>query len=328
MKHGTEYAKRIKELYQQMVQKFGKPDATEATDPIEQLIVGILAECTSYAKAHAACKKIYAQMVDLNELRVTPAMELARTIGDTVPLARVKSQRIIETLNAIRMRQETMELDFLKQRGRREAREYLESLEGTSPFAAAMVVLYSLGGHAIPVDDLTVYVLRKEEIVEPNAGPSDVQGFLERHVAAADSRDFAELLNKYVVSKGSRVAIEKLPETLYPQAEPAEPEAPAEAAAEPEPEPAPEPKPAARDKKKTAATSDADDKSQATARKVAKKSTAAKSSAKSTAKAKKPEAREKSTKEGSTKEKSAKAGPAKEKTTKDKAAVKPRRKKK
>jgi endonuclease III len=303
-----------------------------------------LAECTSFTKAHTAYKKIYAQMVDLNELRVTPAMELARTIGDAVPLARLKSQRILDSLNAIRMRQETMDLDFLKQRGRREAREYLESLKGTSPFAAAVVVLYSLGGHAIPVDDLTVYVLRKEGIVEPQAGPSEVQGFLERHVAAADVRDFVELLNKYVVSKSSRVSLEKLPEMLYPKVEPSDPEVSAEAA-EPEAKTEAEPAPAVlKDKKKTAAKSEpgkaAPKKSAAAkgeAKPAAKKSAAIKSEAEPVSKrpaksASRPKtaAKEKSAKAKPAKEKAneEKAAKEKEKAAKEKAAAKPRRKKK
>ena len=40
MKRGTEYARRIKHLYHQLVRKLGKPELPEATDPIQQLIVG------------------------------------------------------------------------------------------------------------------------------------------------------------------------------------------------------------------------------------------------------------------------------------------------
>jgi endonuclease III len=216
MKHGSEYAKRVKRLYNQMVRKVGKPAEMEAVDPIEQLIIGILSACASHSKAHSVFRRLQQQMVDLNELRVTPPMELAEAIGDALPLAKEKAHRIVDALNAIRKRQDSLDLSFLKQRGRREAREYLESLEGVNSAAAASVLLYSLGGHAIPVDDLTLYVLQKEEIVDPKADAAEVQSFLERHVSANQAQPFSELLSRYVVAKGARVEIEKLAEVLRP----------------------------------------------------------------------------------------------------------------
>lgn len=214
MKRGSEYAKRVKQLSQQMVRKFGKPELPEPTDPIHQLIVAILSENSSETKAAALFQRIREQMVDLNELRVTPPMELAEMIGTAVPQAREKADRIIRVLNEIRARQDTLDLSFLKQRGRREAREFLESLEGVGPHAAASVVVHSLGGHAIPVDFLTIYVLRKEDVVEGSANQAEVQGFLERNVAASDGRAFAILLNRHVAAEGARVVINRLPEML------------------------------------------------------------------------------------------------------------------
>lgn len=214
MKRGSEYAKRVKQLSHQMTRKFGKPELPEPPDPIHQLIIGILSENTADAKAAALFHRIREQMVDLNELRVTPPMELAEMIGTAVPQAREKADRIIRVLNEIRSRQDTLDLSFLKQRGRREAREFLESLEGVGPYAAASVVVHSLGGHAIPVDFLTIYVLRKENVVEGSANQAEVQGFLERNVAAADGRAFAILLNCHVAAEGARVAVPRLPEML------------------------------------------------------------------------------------------------------------------
>jgi endonuclease III len=214
MKRGSEYARRVKQLHQQMLKKFGPPELPEPTDPIKQLIVGLLAENSSETRAAALFERICEQMVDLNELRVTPPMELAETIGSTVPLAREKSERICRVLNEIRLRQDALDLSFLKQRGRREAREYLESLEGVGLYAAASVMAHSLGGHAIPVDYLTIYVLRKEGVVDDEADQPTVQSFLERHVPAAEGRVFALLLNRHVSAEGARVTVSRLPDML------------------------------------------------------------------------------------------------------------------
>ena len=239
MKRGAEYAKRIKRLHQRLVKKHGKPASSEPTDPIEQMLIGILAVDTTIAKATAVYRKLAQQMVDLNELRVTPAIELAHVIGTGVPLAADKARRIVAFLNAVRRRQDTLNLDFLRQRGRREAREYLDSLDGVPRSAAAQVVLFSLGGHAIPVDNLTLYVLRKEELVAPSAGAGEVQSFLERHISAVTAAEFIVLLGKFVSARGSRIPVETLPALLgqprpAPVAEP-EPQAGPKTVSKPSP---------------------------------------------------------------------------------------------
>ncbi len=219
MKHGSEYARRVKRLFQQLVRKSGRPAPVEPTDPLEQTIVGILSSCTTNTRARAVFRKLRQHTVDLNELRVTPPTELADMIGTGVPLARAKAQRIVDALNDVRRRQDRLDLSFLVQRGRREAREYLESLAGVDRPAAASVVLHSLGGHAIPVDDLTLYILRKDEFVDPSADAAEVQGFLERHVSAVDTRAFVELLGRHVASRGSRVPVAELDALLNPPAD-------------------------------------------------------------------------------------------------------------
>lgn len=232
MKHGSEYATKIKRLYRQMLKQFGKPEVPEPTDPIDQLILGILSACTTDQKAAAVYRRLREQTVDLNELRVTPAVELAEMIGTGVPLAREKAQRIVDALNAVRRRQDKLDLSFLHQRTRREAREYLESLEGVDKAAAASVVLFSLGGHAIPVDDQVLYFLRQEELVDPAADLGEVQSFLERTILAEDAAAFSILLSRRAAQKTGRVPAERLRELLSPP--PAPPAAPAQAAATPE----------------------------------------------------------------------------------------------
>jgi endonuclease III len=162
MKQGTAYAKRIRQLHHELLKQHGKPPPVDPGDPIEQLLISILATDCTDSKAVAAYTKLRQQMVDLNEMRVTPAIELEEMFASSLPDAEDKARRIVSVLNDIRRRQDTLDLSFLAQRGRREARDYLESLEGADRFAAARVVLLCLGGHAIPVANLTLYVLRKK----------------------------------------------------------------------------------------------------------------------------------------------------------------------
>jgi len=279
MKRGSMYAKRIKRLYQDLLKKHGKPEPVEPTDPIEQMLTGILSIDTTIGKGQAAFRKLMADMVDLNELRVTPALEMAQMMGSSMPMALDKARRIVDALNAVRKRQDSLDLTFLRQRGRREAREYLETLDGLVPSVAALVVLFSLGGHAIPVDNLALYVLRKEDLVHPDADIPTVQAFLERHISAADASRFVRLLDHFVIAHGSRVAVEKLPQLLFPPPEPVAPPVqvtpPDKEAAAPEAKTKkaaqPKAKPAKAGAKKTKPPAK---KKAASARKVAKKTPA------------------------------------------------------
>ena len=241
MKHGSEYAQEVKRLYRRLLKQASKPEIPAPLAPIEQLVVGILSACTTDHKAIAVYRKLRDQTVDLNELRVTPPIELAEMIGNGVPLAREKAHRIVDALNAVRRRQDKLDLSFLQQRARREARDYLESLEGVDKATAASVVLFSLGGHAVPVDELMLYVLRQEEMVEPTADVAEVQAFLERTIPAEETAVFSLLLARYVAQKGVRVPAEKLRELLAPPAPP--PAAPAESVPANKPAVTPSPAP-------------------------------------------------------------------------------------
>jgi endonuclease-3 len=201
MKHGAEYAKRIRHLYHQLRRQYGKPPPPDHTEPIEQLILGILARDTTEAKAQAAFRRLRESLVDHNELRVTPAVELAETLGPDLPDAATRAQNLVDALNAIYDRHNVVDLSFLRDKPVRDAREYLRALPGVDEFTAARVVLYSLGGHAIPVDQSMVWVLRKENLVPPEATLSEVQAFLERHISAQEAAEFAALMHRYAAGR-------------------------------------------------------------------------------------------------------------------------------
>jgi len=201
MRHGAEYAKRIRHLYHQLRRQYGKPPPPDHTEPIEQLILGILARDTTEAKAQAAFRRLRESLVDHNELRVTPAVELAETLGPDLPDAATRAQNLVDALNAIYDRHNVVDLSFLRDKPVRDAREYLRALPGVAEFTAARVVLYSLGGHAIPVDQSVVWVLRKENLVPPEATLSEVQAFLERHISAQEAAEFAALMHRYAAGR-------------------------------------------------------------------------------------------------------------------------------
>ncbi|MBN1489722.1 MAG: hypothetical protein JXA69_07375 [Phycisphaerae bacterium] len=205
MKHGSEYAKRVKRLYNRLRRDSGKSPQVNQTDPLEQLILGILARDVSESKAQSAYARLMGGVVDLNDLRVTPWVEVTDVLQQDLPDAENRARMLVGALNAIYDRCATVTLAFLRGKSVREAREYLRALPGIDEYAAARVVLFGLGGHAIPIDETTVQVFRQEELVGPEATLPEVQSFLERHIRASDAVDFTMLVHRYTRGRARAV---------------------------------------------------------------------------------------------------------------------------
>jgi endonuclease III len=201
MKHGTLYAKKLKKA-QSRIRGCGAQWTPHTTDPIEHLIVAVLSQETSVQRAEKAMRRLREDMVDYNELRVSSPAEVSASLQDHVPHPVQRAKALNNLLNAIFRSRYSVSLDGLSSRGVREIKSYLEGLDGITPYVTAYMLLWSLGGHAIPVNDPTLEMLRREELVDSNADVAEVQAFLERHISAADAQDFARDLAAFAGSGG------------------------------------------------------------------------------------------------------------------------------
>ncbi|UCE60391.1 MAG: hypothetical protein JSU63_01315 [Phycisphaerales bacterium] len=197
MKNGTVYAAKIKKAYNAFRQTVPTPEIPQAYDPLRQLGVGIVGVGGDDADAQGAIDRLLSTMVDWNEVRISSADEINRAMGNTIPDGEKHSQRMINALQAIFNNENKISLDRLKNLGRREARQYLEQINGVDDYAVASVILWSLGGHAIPVDDKTLEALRSVDLIHPSASRAEVQAFLERHVSAADAKEFCIVMRSF-----------------------------------------------------------------------------------------------------------------------------------
>jgi endonuclease III len=204
MKHGSQYAKQVKRVYNRLVRQHGKPKHDSLADPIEQLLLGVLARGTTETAAAAAMKRLQEGTVDLNELRVASPREMVQLLGENFPSAIEKARDINSILNEIFNRQHELDLDFLRDKTRREAKDYLQKMPGVDACTVARVMLVSVGGHAIPVDENILSYLRKQELVDPEADEAEVQAFLERNIAADDAYAFYTLVRRLAASSRPR----------------------------------------------------------------------------------------------------------------------------
>ena len=201
MKEGTIYASRLRKVYGKLRQSLPDLVVPEPDDPVRRLAIAVIGESRSDEDANRAIDRALATMVDWNEIRVSNAEELNAAMGNTKPEGLTRCQRLIDALGAIFTRENRLSLDRLKGLGRREARQYLEALAGVDEYTVASVLLWCLGGHAIPVNDALHEALRKAELVHPTATRAEVQAFLERNVNASQAKGFCVVMRLFSSGK-------------------------------------------------------------------------------------------------------------------------------
>jgi len=120
-------------------------------DPLSELIFTILSQNTSDVNRDRAWMRLKERFPTWESVLAADTAELAEAIRPG-GLANVKAPRIQETLRVVKQEQGEFTLDFLAEMEVDEAKQWLTSLKGVGPKTAAIVLLFSLGKPAFPVD--------------------------------------------------------------------------------------------------------------------------------------------------------------------------------
>ncbi|MEM9345455.1 MAG: hypothetical protein AAGB26_02435 [Planctomycetota bacterium] len=180
-------------------------------EPIAELVVSFLTWNATSRQADTAFGKIMAQVVDLNELRVSHANEVIELIGVRYPDAQHRVIRLLQSMMEIFEREHDYKMGSLATRSKRELREYLDTLPGIPSYVAARVALLAFGAHAMPVDDRLLTLLIKAGVFEAGTTPGDAEAWLSRQVKAGDALDAYVALQEWADSQ--RVTIPSPPKT-------------------------------------------------------------------------------------------------------------------
>lgn len=246
-------------------------DEVDELEPIAELVISFLTWNATSRQADTAFGKIMAQVVDLNELRVSHTNEVIELIGVRYPDAQHRVIRLLQSMMEIFEREHDYKMGSLGARSKREQREYLDTLPGIPSYVAARVALLSFGAHAMPVDERLLTLLIKAGVFESETTPEDAESWLTRHVKASDALDTFLALQEWADSQ--RVTIPTPPKTPPVTFAPAKKE-PSKTASKA----AAKSKPAKKSEKKTT--------KKKVAKKVAKKTTKKKTTKKRVAKKK------------------------------------------
>jgi endonuclease III len=154
---------------------------------LRHLVFAMLMWEATGAAAAPAYRKLKQAFVDFNELRVALPHEVAQVIGESYPKAEERAARLKSMLLDVHRREHSLSLAKMLDVGKREARLYLESLDGAPAYAAARVFLVALGGHAIPIDERLRVLLVREKSAEDGLTPEQTASWAERQIKAGDA---------------------------------------------------------------------------------------------------------------------------------------------
>lgn len=197
--------KRLKGEFEVSAEGQGEPGPAclaEGDPALDQAVFSFMLWETTTAQAQTGFKRLRDSFVDLNELRVCFPEEICAAIGERFPRSRERATRLRAVLNDIYRREHGLSLARLADQPKREARTYLESLEGMPPFVAARVALLCFGSHAVPIDERLLAMLTAERAIEPELTVEEAAGWIERQVRANEAATTHLLLRRWTDEDG------------------------------------------------------------------------------------------------------------------------------
>jgi endonuclease-3 len=175
MKRETSKALTVHHL---LIGEYGEREWHPRLDPLSELIFTILSQNTSDVNRDRAWERLKDRFPTWESVLAADPAEIADAIRPG-GLANVKAPRIQEVLRAVKRERGEFTLDFLTEMEVEEAKRWLTSLNGVGPKTAAIVLLFSLGKPAFPVDTHVHRVSRRLGLIEPKTSREKAHEVLE-----------------------------------------------------------------------------------------------------------------------------------------------------
>ncbi len=143
--------KRAMAVYQKLFWSYGLPVWRDPLPPVDELISTILSQNTNDRNRDLAFRELVRRFPNWEAVRDAPVDEVVAAIR-TAGLANQKGPRIQAVLRAISRERGSLDLSFLSVLSRDDALAWLTRFNGVGPKTAAIVLQFSLGIPAFPVD--------------------------------------------------------------------------------------------------------------------------------------------------------------------------------
>jgi endonuclease III len=147
----AELVSRAHDIHYRLLEYYGDPTWHPPMAPLDELVSTILSQNTNDRNRDLAFNSLRARFPTWEAVRDAPAeavMDAIRIAG----LANQKGPRMQQVLREITAERGSLEIDFLRVLPTDEARAWLLKFNGVGPKTAAIVLQFSLGKPAFPVD--------------------------------------------------------------------------------------------------------------------------------------------------------------------------------
>lgn len=149
--HISSLAKRALLVHQRLLEFYGEPTWRNPLPPMDELISTILSQNTNDNNRDTAFNALRASFPTWEAVRDAPTEQIIEAIRPA-GLGNQKGPRIQQVLREISAERGNLDLWFLKNLPLEEARAWLTRFNGVGPKTAAIVLCFSLGHPAFPVD--------------------------------------------------------------------------------------------------------------------------------------------------------------------------------
>ncbi|OGS52518.1 MAG: hypothetical protein A3K75_00370 [Euryarchaeota archaeon RBG_13_61_15] len=186
---GAKLCRKAASIDRILTMEYGRKIVEAVEDPLDTLIETILSQNTTDLNSHRAFKALKKRYPTWNRLigedprRVS---EIIRSGG----LAGIKAERILAALELIKRETGALDLDFLRDMPASEADAWLGRMKGVGPKTRSIVLLFSLGMPAFPVDTHIHRVTKRMGLIGKKTNREQAQADLASLVPSSEFYNF------------------------------------------------------------------------------------------------------------------------------------------
>ena len=144
-------AQRALQIHERLLEFYGEPIWRNPLPAIDELVSTILSQNTNDINRDRGFNALRAKFGTWEEVRDADTMDIVNAIRPA-GLANQKGPRIQQVLRSVTEERGSLDLSFLEKLTVDEARAWLTRFNGVGPKTAAIVLCFSLGKPAFPVD--------------------------------------------------------------------------------------------------------------------------------------------------------------------------------
>jgi endonuclease-3 len=157
---------RVATVNRALTRTYGEKSTCADEDPVDTLVETILSQNTTDINSHRSFLALKKAYPDWHDLLGEPRSKVARIIRSG-GLPDIKAERILAALEFINHERGRVELDFLRCLPPADADRWLAQMKGVGPKTRSIVLLFSLGMDAFPVDTHIHRVTRRLGLIGP-----------------------------------------------------------------------------------------------------------------------------------------------------------------